>query len=175
MISSPTRVESEQSHSQLQQLMQSKILKQLRLSQHCSQEQLAEMSGLNVRTIQRIESGQNASLESMKCLAAALEVSIETLQQEKLIVNKHDNNWQDLPVFLKLWFILNFIQPQPKRSTAVRVEWLCHGTGFLFCGLGFWFEAALAGGMIMLATAYLFTLLKWQGDKYGIWYDTLID
>ena len=33
------------------------ILKQLRLSHHLSQEQLAEMSDLNVRTIQRIESG----------------------------------------------------------------------------------------------------------------------
>ncbi|BDX08429.1 helix-turn-helix domain-containing protein [Planctobacterium marinum] len=155
--------------------MQCKILKQLRLSKHWSQEQLAEMSGLSVRTIQRIESGQNASLESMKCLAAALDVTIETLQQETLKMNKHDDNWQRLPVFLKLWFILNFLQPQPKRGTAVRVEWLCHGTGFWFCALGFWFEAALVGGLLMLASAYLFSLLKWQGDKYGIWYDVPID
>ena len=49
------------------------ILKELRISHHLSQEQLAQMSGLNVRTIQRIESGKNASLESLKCLAAALE------------------------------------------------------------------------------------------------------
>lgn len=33
------------------------ILKELRISRHFSQEQLAEMSGLNVRTIQRIEKG----------------------------------------------------------------------------------------------------------------------
>ena len=46
------------------------ILKQLRLSHRLSQEQLANMSGLNVRTIQRIESGQQASVESLKCLAA---------------------------------------------------------------------------------------------------------
>ncbi|MEQ3513258.1 helix-turn-helix transcriptional regulator [Pseudoalteromonas sp. BZB3] len=30
------------------------VLKQLRVSRHLTQEQLAEMSGLNVRTIQRI-------------------------------------------------------------------------------------------------------------------------
>ena len=41
------------------------ILKQLRLSRHLSQEQLATMSGLNVRTIQRIESGHKASVESL--------------------------------------------------------------------------------------------------------------
>ncbi|MCJ8274156.1 MAG: helix-turn-helix domain-containing protein, partial [Psychrosphaera sp.] len=34
------------------------ILKELRISQLLSQEQLAQMSGLNVRTIQRIESGK---------------------------------------------------------------------------------------------------------------------
>ena len=36
------------------------ILKQMRISRHLSQEQLAQISGLNVRTIQRIESGKNA-------------------------------------------------------------------------------------------------------------------
>ena len=76
------------------------ILKELRISRHLSQEQLAQISGLNVRTIQRIESRANASLESLKCLAAAL-----------------------------------------------------------------------VGGLLMLATAYLYHCLKWQGDKYGIWYD----
>ena len=54
------------------------ILKQLRLSRHLAQAQLATMSGLNVRTIQRIESGANASTESMKCLAAALDVDVTT-------------------------------------------------------------------------------------------------
>lgn len=37
------------------------ILKQLRLSRNISQEQLAQMSNLNARTIQRIESGHKAS------------------------------------------------------------------------------------------------------------------
>lgn len=32
-------------------------------------------------------------------------------------------------------------------------------------------EAALAGGLILLANAYLFALLMRQGDKYGIWHD----
>ncbi len=52
------------------------ILKQLRVSRLLSQEQLAQMSGLNVRTIQRIESGHSPSLESLKCLASALEVDV---------------------------------------------------------------------------------------------------
>ena len=51
-------------------------VKQLRLDRHWSQEQLAEMSGLSVRTIQRIENGENAGLESLKSLAAVFEKDI---------------------------------------------------------------------------------------------------
>jgi len=52
-------------------------IKKLRLERHWSQEQLAEMSGLSVRTIQRIENGGNAGLESLKSLAAVFETDIE--------------------------------------------------------------------------------------------------
>lgn len=48
---------------------------------------------------------------------------------------------------------------------------LAHLFGFFFCVLGFVSEAALAGGLILFANAYLFALLTWQGDKYGIWSD----
>lgn len=147
------------------------ILKQLRISQRLSQEQLAQMSGLNVRTIQRIENGTNASIESQKCLAAAFNVSIETLNQEHIVLDKNSDNWKNLPLILKIWFIFNFLQLRPNRVTATRVEIASHSFGFLFCLLGLVSEPALVGGLIMLFTAYLFALLKWQGDKYGIWYE----
>lgn len=40
------------------------------------------MAGLNIRTIQRIERGQKAGLESMKSLAAVFEVNFNDLTQE---------------------------------------------------------------------------------------------
>ncbi len=147
------------------------ILKQLRISRHLSQEQLAQMSGLNVRTIQRIESGQNASVESLKCLAAALDVDVSTLNQEKFIMDKKSEHWQKLPFILKCWFVLNFLNTRPSRESARRIEVIGHCSGFLFCCLGLINEAALVGGLLMLATAYLYHGLKWQGDKYGIWYE----
>ena len=147
------------------------ILKQLRIGRHLSQEQLAQMSGLNVRTIQRIESGHNASLESLKCLASALEVDIETLNQEAYTMDRGTAGWQDLPFWLKCWFFLNFLSIRTRRIVAKRIHVLSHVFGFLFCAIGFVNEAALAGGLILLANAYLFALLMWQGDKYGIWYD----
>ena len=149
------------------------ILKQLRIGRHLSQEQLAQMSGLNVRTIQRIESGHNASLESLKCLASALEVDIETLNQETFTMDKDTVGWQNLPLWLKCWFFLNFLSVRTRRTVARRIYVLSHLFGFTFCALGFVSEASLAGGLILLANAYLFALLIWQGDKYGIWYDSV--
>ncbi|NOX81448.1 MAG: helix-turn-helix domain-containing protein [Alphaproteobacteria bacterium] len=47
-----------------------------------SQEELARHCGLSTRTVQRIEGGQKAGLESLKCLAAVFETSISALMQE---------------------------------------------------------------------------------------------
>src|SRR5205814_6188705 len=50
------------------------LIQKLRLKRGWSQQQLADASGLSVRTIQRIENGAAASTESLKCLAAVFEV-----------------------------------------------------------------------------------------------------
>jgi transcriptional regulator with XRE-family HTH domain len=56
------------------------IVRKLRLQRGWTQEQLAEMSGVSVRSLQRIERGQNCSLESLKCLAAVFEIDLSALQ-----------------------------------------------------------------------------------------------
>ncbi|REL28668.1 helix-turn-helix domain-containing protein [Thalassotalea euphylliae] len=58
------------------------LIKKLRLQRGWSQEHLSQVSGLSVRTIQRIERGQKAGLESLKSLAAVFELDISSLQQE---------------------------------------------------------------------------------------------
>lgn len=58
-------------------------IRQRRQEKGWSQEELARFSGLSNRTIQRIEAGQSAGLESLKCLAAVFETSISTLIQEQ--------------------------------------------------------------------------------------------
>jgi hypothetical protein len=99
---------------------------------------------------------------------------IDTLNQPALKIDKSSENWKKLPVFVKLWFVINFLQVRPQRNTALRVEVISHITGFLFCGLGLVSKAALVGGLIMLGTAYLFLLLRWQGDRFGIWYEKAV-
>ena len=57
-------------------------VQKLRLKHGWSQQQLADASGLSVRTVQRIEAGEPASTESLKSLAAVFEVDFSTLNPE---------------------------------------------------------------------------------------------
>ena len=56
------------------------IVRKLRIERGLSQEQLASMAGVSVRTLQRIERGANASPETLKCLAAVLETDFSQLR-----------------------------------------------------------------------------------------------
>ncbi|GMM83288.1 helix-turn-helix domain-containing protein [Pseudoalteromonas sp. MTN2-4] len=147
------------------------VLKQLRVSRHLTQEQLAEMSGLNVRTIQRIESGQNASLESLKCLASVLEVNVDTLQRTRLDMKTQEELWQAAPLWVRCWFTLNYLNLTPSKYATVRALFTCHISGYLFCLLGLISQPALAGGIIMLGVGYFFNFCLWLGNKYSIWCD----
>jgi transcriptional regulator with XRE-family HTH domain len=58
-------------------------IQKLRLKRGWSQRQLADASGLSVRTVQRVENGQPASTETLKSLAAVFEVDFSTLDPEQ--------------------------------------------------------------------------------------------
>lgn len=66
------------------------LVQKLRLKHGWSQQQLAEASGLSVRTIQRIEAGDPASTESLKSLAAVFEVDFSTLNPEQTMIAQTD-------------------------------------------------------------------------------------
>ena len=57
-------------------------VKQLRLQRAWSQEQLAELAGVSVRTIQRIENGDRPGLETLSALAAVFEVNVAEISGE---------------------------------------------------------------------------------------------
>ena len=67
------------------------LIQKLRLQRGWSQQQLADASGLSVRTIQRIEAGQPASTESLKSLAAVFEVDFSTLNPEQTMTSTADS------------------------------------------------------------------------------------
>ena len=71
-------------------------MKLLRLEKHWSQEQLAQLSDLNVRTIQRVEKGESVGTETLKSLAAVFEIStdelIDAIENEKHILAKENSD-----------------------------------------------------------------------------------
>jgi transcriptional regulator with XRE-family HTH domain len=66
------------------------IVRKLRLKKGWSQEQLAELTDLSVRTIQRAERGQKQSLETARSLAAIFEVDISTFNIGETTMNQID-------------------------------------------------------------------------------------
>lgn len=58
-------------------------IKELRTARAWSQEQLAQIAGINVRTIQRIENGEPASFETLKSIAASFDIDVSTLLEPK--------------------------------------------------------------------------------------------
>lgn len=69
-------------------------VKKFRLQKCWSQEELAELTGLSVRTIQRLEKGQPASMESLKALASVFELDVSQLQQEQTMTSLESNQQQ---------------------------------------------------------------------------------
>ncbi|HEY2177976.1 MAG TPA: helix-turn-helix domain-containing protein [Caulobacteraceae bacterium] len=57
------------------------LIQKLRLQHGWSQEELAVLSGLSARTIQRLERGHPASVESLKALASVFEIEFSRLKE----------------------------------------------------------------------------------------------
>lgn len=67
------------------------VIRKLRLDRGWSQEELAAASGISVRTIQRLENGGRASLETLKCLAAVFESELSELRENMQMNTTADN------------------------------------------------------------------------------------
>jgi DNA-binding XRE family transcriptional regulator len=75
-----------------------------RLRRALSQDELAIMAGLNIRTIQRIEREGVASLQTKKALAAALEIDVQDLDyEESRAMTKYEYKTVEAPYKTGLW------------------------------------------------------------------------
>ena len=78
------------------------ILKKLRKNKNWSQEQLSILSGLSLRTVQRVEAGNTASLETLKSLASVFEINITKLTEEITVINKEAEEWKSVPIWVSM-------------------------------------------------------------------------
>ena len=95
------------------------MIRELWLKQGWSQEQLAQMSGVSLRTIQRAERGDAISLESQKSIAAVLDIHFSQLQETDM-----NSKVEPLPT----------VNPQTQPSPDYRSSLVIYAIviGFLF-------------------------------------------
>jgi transcriptional regulator with XRE-family HTH domain len=120
-----------------------------------SQEQLAEFCGLNVRTIQRVESGNQASIETLKCLASVFEVDISKLTEEITVIDKDSDDWKKLP----LWFRMSLAGSRSKRSAII--------AEFVMLLLGFVSWIIIDPSALITPFIFLFAYLMGWINRYG--------
>lgn len=126
------------------------IVKKLRTGKNWSQEQLAIMAGLSIRTIQRVESGQSASLETLKSLASVFEVDISKLTEEITVIDKTSENWEKQPLWFKFLFLgIRF----RKMQLLYELAFLVAGVLLLFL---YWYKP--------LAVYFLVSHMSWGGQ-----------
>lgn len=90
-------------------------IKRWREERHWSQEHVAEMAGIGLRTLQRIENGDTASRESVMALAAAFNVDIGALVDD--------------PAKQKA---IEAEEKAAKGQAALRMSFLIHFASFVF-------------------------------------------
>jgi len=101
----------------------SKRIRSEREKRAWSQEHLADVSGLGVRTVHRIENTGIASLESVKALASVFELEISQLQIKKdaALSIPRELTWTKL-----LWILLNspiqlMIEKESRKTNVLRL------------------------------------------------------
>ena len=94
-------------------------VKDLRQERSWSQDYLAELSGLSLRTVQRIESSGKATRDSTSALAEAFKIDRSALEIE-LALSKSSNGWKRRPAWVRALFIgSGVVQMDSRRHVLI--------------------------------------------------------
>jgi transcriptional regulator with XRE-family HTH domain len=142
-----------------------------------SQERIAEMSGLSLRTVQRLEAGYRVSYASLRALAVAFRIDVDSLERELYAVNKSaDDDYVEVPRWVRLMSDrLHFGGQRMSRRDFRIVELFCIACAVIVFALSFLipehpraqlvrtcaFGAALSGYFVAANIRIL--------DRYKLW------
>ncbi|BFM50158.1 helix-turn-helix domain-containing protein [Marinomonas sp. THO17] len=143
------------------------VVKTLRLQRGWSQDQLSQLSGLSVRTIQRIEKGSAPGLESLKSLAAVFGVSINDLQGENTMTvqTEKSDNMAEKIAEIRVNKISHFYKRSIRYGAIICVLFVIN----VFTNPGYiWAVWPLLGLGISLAIRGLdaFGIVNWFGPEW---------
>jgi len=154
------------------------VIKGLRQERSWSQEQLAELSGLGLRTVQRIESSNSISFVSLAALARAFGIDVVDLEKE-LVMDKTTHEWKKRPAWVRGLFLgSSRVQMHKQQHKSVEIAALLAGVIFVVLGLfgayGVLVETTrvipfLIAGSLLFLGAYLMIVVARVGDKHDVW------
>jgi len=142
------------------------IVKKLRTERNWSQEQVAIFCGLSIRTIQRVESGQSASLETLKSLASVYEVDISKLTEEIKVIDKKSEHWKAQP-----WWFRTWAWGGSSRKAGVWFELSFLVFVVVISIISYFDPSKTKFALLAMYFLYIHTVYMRYGDKNGSWGD----
>ena len=141
-----------------------------------SQERVAEMSGLSVRTVQRLEAGHRVSYATLRALATAFKTDVDLLERELYAMSQSTDEFVEIPRWLRLaqdrlWFG----GPRWSRRDFLVIEALCLVFAVIPFAASFlvpdhtraWAVRMLA--ILPVAGSYLVAVSIRLMDRYKLW------
>lgn len=140
-------------------------IRRWREERHWSQEHLAELAGLGLRTLQRIENGEPASRDSLTALAAALDVDaialcIDPETEAAEILNRKNTK---IIADLRLSFMIHLVGYIMGMVVFAAIS---IGLGaFVMKWAAIWWSVGLAGHGVAVALATIVTRYQAQAHS----------
>ncbi|MGH8217030.1 MAG: helix-turn-helix domain-containing protein [Steroidobacteraceae bacterium] len=149
-----------------------------------SQEKLAEMSGLSLRTIQRAEAGHRVSYASLRALGVTFEMDVDLLERELYAVNPTTDDFVEIPRWVRLFRDASrgawMGAPPYSRRQAHVAEAFCIGGGVIFLTASFFVPPTPIGTVLRVGAAFMLVCGYLQSvgtrifDSYRLWPSTEI-
>ncbi len=147
----------------------------MREQRHLSQEKVAELSGLSLRTIQRLEAGHRVSYASLRALALVFEINVDVLEQELYAMKTPTGDFVEIPRWIRALNAWPFAGPRLSRRDVHVVEGLCIAIAAVVFSVSFLVQSEAtanivrAGAAVAFAAAYLVSVFVRILDAHNLW------
>jgi transcriptional regulator with XRE-family HTH domain len=157
------------------------FLRQLRQTRELSQERLAEISGLSLRTIQRVEAGHRVGYASLRVLAATFNIDVDVLERELYAMKASTEEFVEIPLWVRRlvidrgwWRGMSRRDTQKLEVIMVMFASLCFGVSFFVPEKEFPWGATIGdvvrfGGLMALISAYSCSITMRVCNQYNLW------
>ena len=156
-------------------------VKKLRQKHLYSQEHLSEVSGLSLRTIQRVEQGHRVSYSSLRKLAAAFDIDVDLLERELYAMNSNSDDFTEKPLWIRLVLGKGWLFGTRRRYEKLTSLFMVSGIVFFVAWISLLFWLRVPALHELLSTCFLtasvaLLLAAWfsmycirLGDRYKAW------